>query len=144
MPCKAGRDYSVSHPTCISCERQGAMPCRGALQAKASKHGNVKVEVDGIVFASKREGARYLHLSMLQRVGAISGLEMQVPFVLQAAVVLDGRKKSAVRYVSDFVYTENGVQKIEDAKSPHLRKHPVYRLKRHLLKTVLGLDIIEV
>lgn len=120
------------------------MVCRGSLQAKASKHGNTKIEVDGIKFDSKREAARHLHLLMLQRAGMISDLKLQVPFVLQPAVVLDGRKKTALRYFADFAYLERGRLVIEDAKSPHLRKHPVYRLKKHLLKTVFDLDISEV
>lgn len=144
MLCKIGRTYDALHPTCRSCERLGVLVCRGSLQAKANKHGNVKVEVDSIIFASKREAARYLHLSMLQRVGVISDLRLQVPFELQPAVVLDGRKKPALRYFADFVYQQDGRQVIEDAKSPHLRKHPVYRNKKHLMMSVLGLAIVEV
>ena len=140
----AGRDYDPSHPTCKSCERQSSAACRGSLQKRANKHGNVKVEVDGIVFASRREGGRYLHLKMLERAGVISDLRLQVPFELQPAVVLDGRKKSALRYIADFTYWQDGVQRIEDSKSPHLRKHPVFRMKKHLMLSVLGLEIQEV
>jgi hypothetical protein len=104
----------------------------------------VKVELDGRVFDSKREAARYLHLSMLQRAGVISDLKLQVPFELQPVVVLDGRRKKAMNYVADFVYQQNGQQVIEDSKSPHLRKHPVYRQKKHLMMSVLGLAIREV
>ena len=145
--CAVGRSFDAGHPVCVSCERQDAAVCLGQLQAKAarpSKHGNVKVEIDGIVFDSKREGARYCTLKLQQRAGMISDLELQVEFVLQPAVVLDGRKKPALRYWADFVYQRDGRQVIEDAKSPHLRKHPVYRSKKHLMKSVLGLDIVEV
>ena len=144
MICKAGRAFDPSHPTCKSCERQAAMVCRGSLQAKASKHGNTKIEVDGIKFDSKREAARHLHLLMLLRAGMISDLNLQVPFVLQPAVVLDGRKKPALRYFADFTYLERGRLVIEDAKSPHLRKNPVYRNKKHLMMSVLGLAITEI
>lgn len=143
MICKVGRTYAADHPTCISCERQDATICRGRMQKRANKHGNTKVEVDGIIFDSKREAARYLHLSMLQRAGVISGLKHQVSFVLQPAVVLDGRRKPEMRYIADFVYCQDGMEVIEDSKSPHLRKHPIYRNKKHLMKSVLGLDIIE-
>lgn len=144
MLCKAGRDYSASHPTCRSCERLGAMLCRGVLQVKANKHGNVKVEVDSIIFDSKREAGHYLRLKMLERVGAITDLKLQPVFVLAPAVVLNGRKKSELRYRADFSYIEKGQYVIVDAKSPHLRKHPVYRAKKHLLATVLGLYVLEV
>jgi hypothetical protein len=58
-------------------------------------------------------------------------------------VVLDGKTKPAVRYIADFVYIRDGRQVVEDAKSPHLRKDPVYRLKKHLMKSVHGIDIVE-
>jgi len=143
MSCKAGRSYDALHPTCKSCERQAAMVCRGSLQAKVSKHGNVKVEVDGIVFHSKREASRYTHLKMLERVGQIKNLELQVPFVLVPSVVLNGRKKPDLKYVCDFQYVRDGVVVVEDAKSPHLRKHPVYRGKKHLMMSVFGIEILE-
>jgi hypothetical protein len=81
---------------------------------------------------------------MLERVGQISNLKLQVAFVLAPAVVLDGRKKPSLKYVADFVYQRGGSTVIEDSKSPHLRKHPVYRNKKHLMSSVLGLEISEV
>ena len=139
MVCKAGRNHDPGHPTCRSCERQNAMVCRGVISARANKHGNVKTEIDGIVFDSKREASHYLRLKMLERSGVITDVKTQVSFVLAPAVVLDGRRKPELRYRADFVYRENGKQVIVDAKSPHLRKNPVYRNKKHLMATVLGL-----
>ena len=46
------------------------------------KYGNRKVTVDGVVFDSKREAARYKELKLLQEAGEIKGLQMQVPFEL--------------------------------------------------------------
>ncbi|WP_218043407.1 DUF1064 domain-containing protein [Oryzomonas rubra] len=114
------------------------------MEKRASKHGNVKVEVDGILFDSKREAGRYLHLKILERAGVISELKLQVWFVLAPAVVLDGRKKPELRYRADFTYRQDGRLVIEDSKSPHLRKNPTYRSKKHLMATVLGLEIHEV
>lgn len=142
--CSLGREYDEAHVTCISCQRQQIDLCHGVLAAKKPKHGNAKVEIDGIVFDSKREGARYVELRIMERAGVISGLKLQVAFVLQDSVVLDGRKKPALRYVADFVYLQDSVRVIEDAKSPHLRKHPTYRAKKHLMASVLGLSIREV
>jgi Protein of unknown function (DUF1064) len=144
MICTLGREYSASHPVCRSCVSHGAVVCKGSLRAKANKHGNVKVEVDGILFHSKREAARHLHLMVLLRAGVISDLKLQVPFILSPAVVLDGRKKPNLKYVSDFTYVRDGVLVVEDSKSPHLRKNPVFRMKKHLLAVVHGLQISEV
>ena len=58
--------------------------------------------------------------------------------------MLDGKAKPAVRYVADFVYQEQGAQVVEDVKSVVTRKHPVYRLKKHLMKHVHGIEVREV
>lgn len=108
------------------------------------KHGNKKVVIDGLKFDSKREAARWQELLLLERTGSISGLERQKTYILAPKVLLDGRIKPCLRYVADFLYVRGGIQVIEDSKSPHLRKNPVYRIKKHLLKSVLGLDVLEV
>ena len=42
-----------------------------------SKYRNVKTEVDGILFASKKEARRYSELKLLERAGEIAHLELQ-------------------------------------------------------------------
>jgi len=49
-----------------------------------------------------------------------------------------------VKYVADFVYQENGQLVVEDVKSTMTRNLPVYRLKKHLMKSVHGLEIREI
>ena len=46
------------------------------------KYNNRKIEVDGMVFDSKKEASRYEELLLLQKAGAISGLRRQVRYVL--------------------------------------------------------------
>lgn len=106
-----------------------------------SKFGNKKTEVAGIVFDSKAEARRYSHLCMLERTGQISELRLQVPFVLAPAVRLGGRGRPAIKYVADFVYLQDGQQVVEDVKG---MLTPVYRLKRHLMMAVHGIEIREV
>lgn len=109
------------------------------------KHGNKKIKVDGMTFDSKREYARWLELVLLERSGEITSLRRQVPFILVHSVKLDGRTKPAVRYIADHVYNgSDGLTVVEDAKSPHLRKDPVYRLKKHLMMAVHSVEIREV
>jgi hypothetical protein len=116
----------------------------GAAPAKPSKYRNQKVTVDGFTFDSAKESRRYSELLALQRAGKISNLELQVPFILAPPVVMNGRKKPALRYMADFVYDEGGKQVVEDVKSAATRKLPVFRVKAHLMLSVHGIEIKEV
>jgi len=107
------------------------------------KHGNHKVVINGEKFDSQREYSRYCQLRLEECAGAISGLCRQVTFILAPPVFLDGRKKPALRYVADFVYVRGEKRIIEDAKSPHLKKEPRYRIKKHLMMSVHNIEIQE-
>ena len=65
--------------------------------------------------------------------------------VCAVSVVLNHRRKPALRYVADFVYycNERGRQIVEDAKSPHLRTNQAYRIKKHLMMSEHGIEIEE-
>lgn len=114
--------------------------------ARANKYAAQKVENASGKFDSKKEARRWAELEMLQAEGRISDLKRQVPFVLAPAVRLEGeaRMKPAIRYFADFTYVENGMLVVVDCKSAITRKLPAYRIKAHLMKSVLGLDIKEV
>lgn len=112
-----------------------------------NKYKNKKNEYDGIVFDSKKELDRYKVLIAMEHEGEIQCLKMQVPFVLLDSVKFHNeiRKKPAVKYIADFVYyTPSGCVVIEDVKSDFTRSLPVYRLKKHMMRAILGLDISEV
>ncbi len=116
----------------------------GKAKVAASKHKEVKREYNGMTFDSGRELARWKELELLEKAGKIRELKRQVPFVLAGPVVLGGRKKPAIKYVADFTYWDlRGAPTfvIEDAKSPHLRTNPVFRLKMHLLKLEHGIEV---
>lgn len=112
----------------------------GPARARKSKYGNTKCEAGGHKFDSKREMMRWHDLVQMQARGEISDLELQVPFVLAPAVVLDGRKKTELRYVADFVYEKDGQTVIEDVKGKVTAE---YRIKRHLM-AAKGLTITEI
>ncbi|QOT75071.1 DUF1064 domain-containing protein [Cupriavidus basilensis] len=105
------------------------------------KYGNQRIDYQGMTFDSKREFARYLERALHEKVGQISELRRQVAFELAPAVVIQGRKRPALRYVADFVYREAGAAAltIEDVKGAVT---DVYRIKRHLM-AVLGFEIKE-
>lgn len=120
-----------------------------------SKYKNKKVEVDGIVFDSIREAKRYSELLLLEKAGAITGLQRQVKYVLIPAqyeadyVLKNGKVKRGkciereCSYMADFVYydKEQCEWVAEDAKG---FKTEVYKIKRKLMLHVHGIRIKEV
>lgn len=104
-----------------------------------SKYRNVRTEIDGITFASKREAARYAELKLLEKAKAIYGLELQPQYRLDV-----GGEKICV-YRADFRYIDRSTVPnrivVEDAKGV---KTPEYKLKKKLMKAVYGIEIQEV
>lgn len=120
-----------------------------------TKYGNHKVEVDGIIFDSKREARRYLELKVLEKAGKISLLQRQKKFVLIPAQYepdiigpRGGKKKGKLiehecSYVADFVYWDEETKDIviEDTKGV---RTPEYIIKRKLMLWLNGHQIREV
>jgi len=109
---------------------------------KVSKYRAVKVEIDGIIFASKAEGRRYGELKLLARAGEITNLTLQPKFLLtEKALRSDGQVERASHYVGDFEYTDRAGQTIvEDTKG---MRTPIYIQKRKLMLTKYGISILE-
>lgn len=105
--------------------------------AAKSKYHAEKVTINGIRFDSKKEANRYRQLRIMERAGTISGLQLQVPFVL----IPKNSNGREIRYIADFVYTQDGQQVVEDVKG---FKTAVYKLKRRMMKEIHGIDIKEV
>lgn len=106
-----------------------------------SKYGNVKTELYGIKFDSKREAHRWQALRALENGGYITDLQRQVPIELMTGAKIFGtnRKRPAVRLVVDFVYRDLAGQLVyEDAKG---METPISKLKRHIAKVLLGIDV---
>lgn len=100
-----------------------------------NKYGNKKIIIDGIEFASKKEGYRYKELKLLERAGLITDLKMQTSFELQPSFKKNGKTIRAITYKSDFdYYTKDGRHVLEDVKSKATEKDKVYRLKRKMLQ----------
>lgn len=106
-------------------------------KAKEGKYKNVKTEVDGIVFDSKREANRYAELKLMEQAGEIRDLMLQPRYEL----VVNGER--ICWYVADFEYTVNESDKrvVEDAKGV---KTPAYRLKKNLMYACKGIKVQEV
>jgi hypothetical protein len=114
-------------------------------EPKPRKYRNNKVTVDGIEFDSRKEVRRWAVLKLMLAAGEIADLQRQVVFELAPAVRLlgDSKMKPAIRFIADFTYQCDGHLVVEDTKSIATKNLPVYRIKKHLLKTVHGLDVHE-
>jgi len=106
---------------------------------KGQKYGAVKTCVNGVVFSSKAEAARYQ--TLLGYVGkTISDLELQPRFVLQEKFRHRDENIRAIEYVADFKYVkwpgntpEHTV--VEDVKGMIL---PEFKLKLKIWKKLYG------
>jgi hypothetical protein len=109
-----------------------------------TKYRSTPCQVGGDRYRSKRERDRHQALLLLQRAGAISGLEREVAFDLAPGIKIAGesRARPPLRYFADFVYVDarTGATVVEDAKGVQT---PVYRVKKHLMATVHGIHVME-
>jgi predicted ATP-dependent endonuclease of OLD family len=128
-----------------------------AFLPQGNKYHNVKTEIDGIIFASKKEGNYYIHLKDKRVQGEIKDFKMQVPFELvpaQREVRTVGFRKDgspinkekvaelAVKYVADFVVEHpDGTLEVIDTKGMRDAK---YKIKKKLMRYVHGIVIREV
>lgn len=88
---------------------------------RGSKYGAIPVVVNGIRFASKREGRRYWDLYLMEKAGKISDLVLQPGFTFACGI----------KYKADFAYTENGKRIYEDVKGFQPR---AFKLKMKMFK----------
>lgn len=113
--------------------------------AKPSKYKNVRVEVDGVSFDSKREAGEYLRLKARLLAGEISELRRQVVFPLFAPMLASGGSDARVevaRYIADFTYQDlEGRVHVVDAKG---KRTALYALKAKWLNLQNGIAIEEV
>lgn len=106
-----------------------------------SKLRSARVEVDGIKFQSKKEAARYGDLKLLEKLGQISGLALQV----RLPIIVNEIKIS--EYRADFCYSDTeGKLVVEDCKGYQDTRSPItrlYKLKKKLVEAQYGIQIIE-
>lgn len=122
-----------------------------------TKYKSKSIIIDGIVFQSKKEGRRWTELRMLERVGEITNLHRQVPFILIPEQRLPGTEtyksgprkgqvkpgpvlERKVTYIADFMYEQNGKVVVEDTKGMRTKE---YVIKRKLMLYKYGIRIKE-
>lgn len=100
----------------------------------SNKYRAIKTEIDGILFASRKEANRYSELKILERAGKITDLCLQVSFPL----IIEGVKIAT--YICDFAYTENNQVIVEDCKG---MKTATYKIKAKLMWALYRIKIFE-
>lgn len=110
--------------------------------AKPAKYRNTKTELDGYLFDSKKEAARWQELRLLERAGIITGLELQPEYELHT-VSPSGEPVVVGKLTLDFRYRQDSVLVVEDVKSDPT-KTQVYRLRKRIFEAEYGLSITEV
>lgn len=106
-----------------------------------NKYHAKSVVIDGIRFASMKEGQRYRALMLELKAGRIGNLKLQPEFTLQEAFTTPkGERIRAVRYIADFQYTRDGKTIVEDVKGFKTKE---YLLKRKLMQGK-GFEILEI
>lgn len=124
---------------------------------KPNKYGNKKVEVDGLLFDSKKEMQRYLVLKDAERNGVISDLKTQVRYELIPSVKekyikhLKTKDKEcertiqlAITYTCDFQYNKNGEIIVEDVKASPKMLPKEFVLKKKMMLALKGIKVKEV
>ena len=103
-------------------------------QAKKSKYGNKRVQIDGIWFDSILEGHRYGQLKLLRQAGEIVDFEMQVVYHLDVngIHICDYRADFVVKY-------PDGHGEVEDTKGVET---PEFKLKKKLMLAIYGIKIV--
>lgn len=104
----------------------------GIVPTKGTKYHSQKVEVDGIIFASKKEARKYNELKLLKRAGEIKDFELQPEFELQPGYRdRFGRWVHPIKYRADFrVIYPNGRVVVIDTKGYRTKD---YRIKKKML-----------
>ena len=97
----------------------------------------VERTIDGIVFASKREAARYAQLKLAEKAGFLKNLELQPSYPVE----INGEHYCT--YTPDFRYIEaqTGKQIIEEVKSTGTMKDAAYRLRKKAAELFHGIEV---
>jgi uncharacterized protein YigE (DUF2233 family) len=107
-----------------------------------AKYRNTKTELDGYLFDSKKEAARWQELRLLEKGGIITDLIPHPCYGLHA-VTPSGDKLQIGTYKPDFQYREAGVMRIEDVKVG-VTKTEAYQLRKRIFEAEYGLLVVEV
>jgi hypothetical protein len=98
-------------------------------RAKGSKYKNRFVRIDGHLFHSQKEAKWWLFLKEREERGEITCLRKQVRYEIYRNK--DGKPR---HYIADFVFEEEGKERVVDVKSSFTAKDPVFKIKKELFE----------
>lgn len=110
-------------------------------KSKSSKFGNVKVEIDGYKFDSRKESEFYGSLKIKKQAGLIKNFKMQVPYNIVVNNI------HIANYFLDFEVDNNDgtIEYIDikgkDKKTNKFIKTGVFALKKRLVEAIYGIKI---
>lgn len=117
-------------------DKMTAAEFRNLPKPKQNKYGAVKCVYKGVEYASKVEKRFAEHLDLLKLAGMVIEWEPHVTFELWVNEVF------ICIYICDFKVTDREYRtKIYDTKGG--KATPGFKLKKKLMKAVLGIDVIE-
>jgi hypothetical protein len=112
---------------------------------RGQKYSNTRItDPDGTTFDSKAEHKYWHYLKLREKAKEIFNLERQVVYELAPGVTIGNRKRPPLRYIADMRWNEGspkGKQVVADVKGAVT---PEYRIKRHLMASVHGIEILEI
>lgn len=113
------------------------------MQRGDPKYRNQVVETEDGRFDSKAEHRHWMLLKQMEKAGRVKNIKRQIVYELAPSVIVANRKRPPIRYVADFVYfdVEKKREICADVKGAIT---PEYRIKRHLMKSIHGIDILEI
>jgi hypothetical protein len=112
-------------------------------QSRANKYKAMRVEADGIKFASRKEYRRYLELRLMEKAEEISGLRVHVAFALFDTGD-NCRGELIGRYTSDFVYKQAGRLVVEDVKTSATARLRDWVRTKKLMRVCHGIEVTEI
>lgn len=115
----------------------------GLAQRGDSKYRNQVIETEDGRFDSKAEHRFWCRLKQMAMAKLVKDVRRQVVYELAPSVVVAKRKRPALRYVADFVYYDCTEKReiVADVKGAVTAE---YRIKRHLMMSVHGIEILEI
>ncbi len=109
--------------------------------AKKSKYGNSKIEIDGFIFDSTKEGNEYSKLKLLKKSVEIKDFEIQVKFDIRINEI------HIANYFLDFLVINNDGSKEyidvkgQDKKTKKWITTDVFQLKKKLVEAIYKIKI---
>jgi len=112
-----------------------------SIDVKVNKYKNKRVVYDGHMFDSIKEKKYYIKLKVLEELGKIKDLKLQVKFELIPSFKFNNKTIRSINYVADFTYNDEE-NKLHIVDTKGIRTE-VYKIKKKLMN-YKGYEIEEV